>query len=91
MCLCVCCPTVTSCYKYRGGDGCTDLSILGLLRGGNEAMEMQADIMHSGFLAHWGKKSVLNLRVICIAYTTAQIDFQSVKHFSSAMCSAQLQ
>lgn len=38
-----------------------------------------------------GKKSVLNLRVICIAYTTAQIDFQSVKHFSSAMCSAQLQ
>lgn len=44
---------------------------------------MQAIIMHLGFLAHGGggggRESVFNLRVICIAYRTAQIYFQSVK------------
>lgn len=53
-------------------------------------MEMQVVIMHLGFLAHWEKNTMLNLKVICIAYRTAQIYFSVCQALSNAMGSAQL-
>lgn len=54
-------------------------SISGLLKGKIRTMKMQAVIMQLVFLAHGGEKSGLNLRVICIAYRTAQIHIQAAK------------
>lgn len=65
MCVCVCSvPQNHAAVSTEGKNGYTAHSISGLLMGRgwgwgggkNRAMEMQAIIMHLGFLAHWGGK-----------------------------------